>query len=231
LFSAAEPSFTSVALGDSYNFGSDANLGTNNSLGDGMDSHMADWMGWTGHMNSGSGGTGWATTGSAYTFGQRIANGDHLLNGTPSVLCLQGSINDKNAAAATITANVTSAIQTIRAQLPYMPILVFGVWPAQAGTTGTLTLAANETAVQAGVTAVGTDPFLTFIPINGAYGGAPLSGVGYNGTAQGGTSSLTGSGNADVYMYDVTHPNLLGTAAFGKWKAIQAYRALLAMAG
>jgi lysophospholipase L1-like esterase len=217
-FQAPEAPFCTVSLGDSYVYGTNAT-----ALGDGMDAHMADRLGWNNHMNSGSGGTGWVLGSSAYTFLQRIQNGDLALNGTPNLICLQGSGNDKNSSGATVTANVTTALQLIRLTYPLAPVLVFGVWPASNFSGGTLSVTANEAAVQAGVTGYGTDPMVQFIPINGAVGGAPLSGSGFVG-------GTTGSGNADVDMFDTTHPNSVGGAAFGRWKADQAYRALLNIA-
>jgi hypothetical protein len=207
LFQSATPQIRTVALGDSYCLGSSATL-----LGDGVDAVMADYLGWSNHMNSGSGGTGWATTSSAYTFLQRIQNGDLGLNGgIPDIICLQGSINDKNAAAATVTANCLAGLQAARAYAPNALIFVFGVWPAAGGTNGTLSIADNEAAIGAAVTAF-NDTRAWFIPINSAYGGAWLEGTGT-------TSSPTGTGNADAWMFDNSHLGDYGCLVAGKLKA------------
>jgi hypothetical protein len=213
-FQAAKAKIKTVCLGDSYCFGSSATL-----LGDGVDAVMADYLGWADHTNSGSGGTGWATTNSAYTFLQRIQNGDLALSGgVPDVVCLQGSINDKNAAAADVTANCLAGLQSVRSQCPNALIFVFGVWPASAGTGGTLSIAANEAAIAAAVTAF-ADANTFFIPINGAYGGAWLEGTGT-------TSAPTGSGNADAWMSDNAHLGDYGCYAAGKLKATALLQAL-----
>lgn len=212
VFEAEEAPLRTVSLGDSYCYGSNAAC-----LGDGVDAVMADNLGWANHMNSGSGGTGWATTNSAYRFDQRITNGDILLSGgTPDIITLQGSINDKNASAATITANCLSGLQELRSDYPLALIFVFGVWGASGGTGGTLTLANNEAAVAAAVTAF-ADPYTFFIPINSAYSGAWLTGTGFVG-------STTGTGNADVWMSDASHLNEFGTYAGGYLKAQAIYR-------
>lgn len=212
IFEAPESILRTVCLGDSYCYGSSAT-----ALGDGVDAVMADYLGWTNHINSGSGGTGWATTNSAYTFLQRIQNGDiALCGGTPDVVCLQGSINDKNAAASTVTANCLAGLQAVRNLYPMAVIFVFGVWGASGGTGGTLSIAANEQAISDAVTAF-ADANTFFIPINGAYGGAWLTGTGT-------TSSPTGTGNADVWMFDASHLGDYGTAAAGKIKAAAVMR-------
>ena len=182
---------------------------------------MTDYLGLNNHTNSGSGGTGWATGASAYTFLQRIQNGDvALCGGIPDVIFLRGSVNDKNAVAATITANVTTALQILRSSYPFAIIIVFGVWPAAVASSGSLSVAANEAAVQAGVSAFSDPVGLTFfIPINGANGGPLLTGTGWVG-------ATTGSGVADTWMADNTHPNTAGAAAMGLLQA-QAVRQLV----
>lgn len=211
---APEAPLCSAALGDSYDYGTNAT-----ALGDGLDAHMADRLGWNNHMNSGSGGTGWATGGAAYNFLQRIQNGDLALNGAPSVVSLMTSTNDKNSAAASVTANVAAALQLIRTAYPVAPILLFGGFNA-ASATGTLSMAANENAVQAGIASYNaSDPMIQWIPVTNALPGAVLTGSGFVG-------GTTGTGNADANMFDTSHPNDAGTANFGRWKAEQAYRAL-----
>lgn len=207
VFEASPPLVRSVSLGDSYVFGSQAT-----ALGDGIDAVMADYLGLGCHTNSGSGGTGWATGGSAYNFLQRVQNGDiALCGGVPDVIFLNGSVNDKNSTGSTITSNVLAALQSIRATYPKAVIIVFGVWPANVAQTGSLSVSANEAAVQAGVAAF-VDPLTFFIPINGAVGGPLLTGLGWVG-------GTTGSGTADTWMFDNTHPNTAGANSMGVLKA------------
>lgn len=219
IMQSAAPVFRSVSLGDSWNQGAAAT-----GYYDGIDVVMADHLGWSSHMNSGSGGTGWVANGGGtiYNFLDRINNGDLGLNGTPDIVTLQGSINDKNSAAAAVTANALAGLQKTRELYPAIPILMYGVWPASGGAGGTLSIAANEQAISDAVTAFG-DRLTAFIPINGAYGGAPLSGTGFVG-------STTGTGNADVVMADASHLNTVGTLIMGRWKAERAIDALNALA-
>ena len=213
IFEADESPLRTVCLGDSYCYGSNATI-----LGDGVDAVMADYLGWNNHMNSGSGGTGWATTNSAHTFYQRIVNGDLLLNGgTPDIICIQGSINDKRASAADVTNSCIAGIQKIRDTYPNALVFVFGVWGASAGNGGTLSNAANEVAIEAAVNTFLPDNSIAFIPINSAYSGSWLTGTGFVGTT-------TGTGNADVWMADNAHLNEYGTYAGGYLKAQAIYR-------
>jgi lysophospholipase L1-like esterase len=202
----------SVALGDSYCYGSSATL-----LGDGIFAVMADYLGLNNHTNSGSGGTGWATGGSAYNFLQRIQNGDLSLGGAPDVIFLQGSVNDRNSAAADITANCLSGLRASRTLYPNAPIVVFGVWPANVASTGTLTVAANEAAVKAAFDAF-ADANSVWIPVNGNTP-AWLVGTGYVG-------ATTGTGDADINMSDVSHLNTTGTLSKGKMLAYALYAAV-----
>lgn len=180
---------------------------------------MADYLGWSNHTNSGSGGTGWATVSSAYTFLQRIQNGDLALSGgAPDIVCLQGSINDKGAAAAVVTANCLAGLASVRNQYPLAIIFVFGVWGAAAGSGGTLSVADNESAIASAVSSFG-DSKTFFIPINSAYGGAWLTGTGT-------TSAPTGTGNADAWMFDASHLGDYGASAAGKLKAAAIIRIL-----
>lgn len=213
---APGPVLKSVSIWDSWGYGSSAT-----HLGDGIDAVMADHLGWDSHMNSGSGGTGWATT-IGYNFLQRIQNGDAALNGAPDVIKTGCSINDKNFAAATITANALLGLQTLRAAYPDALIIFFGVWPATGGTGGSgVTLAQNEAAGLAAFTAF-ADSFSIYVPVNAATGGAPLSGSGYVG-------ATTGTGNADFDMFDGSHLNTVGTGVMGKWEADQVLSGVVAL--
>jgi hypothetical protein len=212
IFEADESPFRTVSLGDSYCYGTAAEI-----LGDGVDAAMADYLGWSNHMNSGSGGTGWATTNAAYRFDERIANGDLTLNGgSPDIITLQGSINDKNASASSVTSGCLAGIRSARGQFPNAIIFVFGVWNAPGG-AGTLSATANEAAIQSAVSSA-NDDLVFFIPISSAYSGAWLSGTGNS-------AAPTGNGNADVWLAEASHLNEYGTYAGGYLKAQAIYRA------
>lgn len=190
LLKAPTPALRSVSLADSYVQGAAAT-----ARGDGLHAVMADYLGLSyGHMNSGSGGTGWVANsgGTVYNFLERIQNGDAALNGTPDIIFLSGSVNDKNSSAAAITANVLAGLQLLRASYPNAVITVFGVWPALGGANGTLSIALNEAAVLAGVTAF-NDPLTAWVAINGAAGQTPLSGSGWVGNAYSGPLTFTGA--------------------------------------
>jgi hypothetical protein len=219
LYEMPEAQLKTACIGDSYCYGSSATL-----LGDGVDAVMADYLGWADHMNSGSGGTGWVhNPAGSFNFLQRIQNGDLALNGgVPDVICFQGSINDKNATAEAITANCLAGLIAARSYAPNALFFVFGVWPATAGTNGTLSIADNEAAIAAAVTAF-NDSNTFFVPINGAYAGAWLTGTGT-------TAAPAGAGNADAWMFDTSHLGDYGCLAAGRIKASSILHAIISRA-
>lgn len=162
-----------VFLGDSYVFGSGPDL-----TADGVAVHMADRMG-VALQASGSGGTGWNQTATGvYRFDQRIANGDLALGyRAPEVVFLHASVNDAytGQSAATVQANALAGLRSARAQLPGVPVIVFGCIAAPNRTAAAVTLAEN--AVAAAVAAFG-DSLCRFVPIDGDPGGKWVSGLG-----------------------------------------------------
>lgn len=205
---AKDPIFKSDDCGDSWAYGSSAT-----HLGDGIAAVAADYLGWDSNMQSGAPGAGWGTV-TGYNHMQRVLNGDLGLNGTPSVIRLRGSINDKNTTAATITANLLAAAQFARTTYPNALIIISGVYPVAGGNGGTqVTNAQNEAAVLAAFNAF-ADPFSFYIPVGAAPLGSPLTGTGFVG-------STTGTGNADVNMFDGSHLNTVGCAPMGRWEAEQ----------
>lgn len=206
-----DPEFRSVIIGDSWVYGSSAT-----AIGDGVFAQMADRLGFDGHMNSGSGGTGWDhSNASVYNFLQRIQNGDEALNGTPTgPIFLMGSINDKNGSASNITTRCVDAIALLRSRYPVLPIIGFGVAPVAGGQGGTLTLAANEAAVKAAFDQHASDRLVQFVPVQQAIGGAFV--------AEGATTG-------HPLMFDASHLNDAGSASAGGWYADRAIDALSAM--
>jgi hypothetical protein len=146
-----------VFLGDSYIVGSAAA-----NYGDGLAPVLADYLG-VDLMASGSGGTGWnQSLTTVYRFDQRIANGDLGLDGTPEVIFLMASVNDRQRDQTVVQANALAGLQSARAQYPGVPIIVFGCAALPAGTLAQVT--ATEQAVQAAVMAF-ADPLTAFVPV------------------------------------------------------------------
>ena len=110
-------------------------------------------------------------------------------------------------------------MQAIRSAHPATLIFVFGVFGAAGGANGSLSIANNEAAIQAAVVDF-NDKYTFFIPVNGAYGGAWLTGTGT-------VAAPTGTGNADVWMSDSSHLNEYGTYAAGYLKAQAIYRKVI----
>jgi lysophospholipase L1-like esterase len=197
----------SCLLGDSYVHGTGAAV-----LGDGFGAVMADWLGGRAHSNSGSGGTGWVNNGagSSYTFNQRIENGDLALGGTPGLIVLMGSYNDRNLPVEAVTANVLAGLRKARALYPDALIAVFGVFPGASGPSAAII--ATETAVSNAVTVFG-DFWTRFIAISTRPGGNLITGTGRS-------EAPTGIGNSDLYTSaDQIHPSPAGHAFIGRFAA------------
>lgn len=200
-------------IGDSYIYGSAATV-----LGDGVAPVCGDWLGATMHA-SGSGGTGWATTGNAYRFDQRIANGDLALGGVvPDLILMMASVNDRTLPTATVTANAHTGMQTARALYPNTPIIMFGC----AGASYVSSVLATEAAVQSAVNQL-ADPMTAFVPVSSDSNGAWVSGSGKVGTP-------ANDGNSDwATVADGTHPSDEGCAMLGRRYARAALGALTTM--
>jgi hypothetical protein len=206
-YTAPDPAFRTASLGDSYVVGSAATV-----RGDGLHCVIADALGWRAHTTSGSGGTGWVVASGAYTFGQRIANGDLSLGGMPSAVILGGSVNDRTSTAEAVQAAVDSGLRDVRGIIgPHAPIFMLGVFNPSIMSGAALSAAAMETAIESAVTAV-ADPLVFFIPITNAYGGAWLT------TAN--TAALTA---------DTAHLNNYACIEFGKKAAAEARASILAL--
>ncbi len=162
-----------VFLGDSYVFGSGPSLAA-----DGVAVQMADRMGLA-LQASGSGGTGWNQTATTVLrFDQRIAGGDLTrAYHAPEVVFLHASVNDALPAQnyATVQANALAGLRAARAQLPGVPIVVFGCVAAPNRMAAQVT--ACEAAVAAAVTAF-ADPLCRFVPVDGDPSGKWISGLG-----------------------------------------------------
>ncbi|HDR9029960.1 TPA: SGNH/GDSL hydrolase family protein [Burkholderia vietnamiensis] len=177
-----------VGLGDSYMQGAD---GTH--YGDGLFMRMADYLGIRNFMASGSGGTGWQTAPTTYRFGDRIANGDLSLNGTPDIIFLMGSYNDRNAATqAAIQTPALAGMQAARSQFPNALIVVIGAYPGSTGPSAGILQA--EAAMQAAF-AQFADSFSVFVPIS-----PPGFPQGYMVFGTGNTGAPAGNGNADLWI-------------------------------
>ena len=156
-------------------------------------------LGWDDCWGFVKGGTGYIATasGTAYTYGQRIAE---ALTRNPDVWVFAGSTNDIGNSSASITAAALACYQAIRAGGSTAPIIVFGVWPINNASVSTV-----ETAIQAAVTAF-ADPLgkTFFIP---CYGDTmPWVTGAWNNSAN------TGSVNAPMYIGgDNVHPTEIGT--------------------
>lgn len=206
------PEMRSVSIGDSWVYGSSAT-----ALGDGIFAQMADRLGLAGHMNSGSGGTGWdQTSTTVYNFYQRIQNGDEALNGTPTgPIFLMATINDKNGSASNITTRCAAAIGLLRSRYPTLPIIGFGVAPVSGGQGGALALADNEAAVKTAFDQFAADGFVKFVPVASAIGGSFVA---------------TGATTGHPLMFDTSHLNDAGCRSAGAWYANKAIDALYSMA-
>lgn len=162
-----------VFLGDSYVFGSGPDF-----TADGVAVQMADRMGMA-LQASGSGGTGWNQTATGvHRFDQRIVAGDLTLGyRAPEVVFLHASVNDAYTGqnAATLQANALAGLRSARAQLPGVPIIVFGCIAAPNRTAAAVTVA--ESAIAAAVSAF-ADPLCRFVPVDSDPGGKWVSGLG-----------------------------------------------------
>lgn len=206
---AADPVLRTVALGDSWMVGTAAT-----HLADALDLFCADCLGWDHHMQSGAASTGFVNNnGGGYNFLDRVNNGDLALGGTPDIILMRASLNDKNQSGAAVTANCLAAFRSARAQFPNALLIQMGAYPVAGANGGTLSSTANEAAVKAAFDAA-ADPFAVFVPIINAVGGAPISGTGN-------PSAPTGAGNADFLMApgDPSHLSTYGAAQLGPWQA------------
>lgn len=199
---------TSCLLGDSYVYGTGAA-----ALGDGFGAVMADWLGIHAHTNSASGGTGWANAvGGLYTFNQRIANGDLALGGTPDLIVLASSYNDRSQSTTIVNANALAGLQSARSLYPDALVAVLGTFPANSGPSAATI--ATENAVFAAVTQF-DDYWTRFIAVSMRTNGMLISGTGT-------VSAPTGTGNSDLYTgADATHPTAAGHAFIGRFCAEQ----------
>lgn len=180
-------------LGDSYVYGSGATV-----LGDGLGAVLADQLGIRFIQNSGSGGTGWATSNSAYRFDERIFNGDLELGGTPDIIFLMASYNDRNNTPSIITSNALFGMQTARTKYPNAIIIVLGCFPGATGPSAGI-LSAEDAVLSAFNSFL--DPKSAFIPVSNDTNGAWITGTGKVG-------AVTNSGNSDVMTdTDGVHPS------------------------
>jgi lysophospholipase L1-like esterase len=184
--------------GDSYSAGTGATAGWN--------SHgrvCCDWLGVSDLWSAATGSTGYTVGG---TTGVYLARSSLITSAAPDIIVFQGGYNDRNAAAADVTAAALACFQDARARAPSAPIFVFGAWP---GTQGTSAVTATETAIEAAVSAF-DDPFTRFIACTNDAAGPWLFGTGREG-------ATNGSGNTDFYIAtDAVHPNDAGNAFLGR---------------
>lgn len=193
----------SVLLGDSYCFGANAT-----HLGDGFGAVIGDFLG-TSHMNSGSGGTGWANNPPSYRFDERIIRGDLGFNGDPDLILLMGSINDRTRSPTDVTNNCVVGLRSARSQYPSVPIVVFGALP---GATGPTTALINTNDAVASAVLAFDDPYCAFV-------NASPSAIAVNAviTGTGRIGAPTGTGNSDVYTdTDGIHPPTVGHSYIGQ---------------
>jgi hypothetical protein len=170
--------------------------------GDGYAMVAGDYLGISDIWMSGVGGTGYQATNSAadYSFPQRVPY-DIAGIGLPfDAIFFVGGVNDIGSTATAVT-GLQSCISLVRAWNAAIPIFVCGVW-SQCGSGGLANSQTLETALLAAASASG-DPNIICVPISNAADGAVMTGIGA-------TGSLSGSGNADVYITAAPHPNTLG---------------------
>lgn len=161
---------------------------------------VSKYLGISDPWNTGLGGSGYISTnsGTTYNFIQHI--NDVLLN-APDLIIVAGGFNDRltNTAAAVQAATLTY-LQTLRASLASVPIIVLGIWGEATGPDAS-TLTA-EAAIKAAVVQM-NDSQIFFVPIS--TDPAPWE------TGTGKITGPTGSGNADVYISsDGIHPDQAG---------------------
>jgi len=183
--------------------------------GNNVPNRVSKRCGWGDVWNLSKGGTGWiATGGGFYTYGQRVAqalalNPDILVFGTPT--------NDYASSAASITAAVKAALESVRAAGYAGPIVVLGAWPKNDANVATA-----ETAVAAGVTQAADPLGLTFF--------IPLFATSYAPVVCGPWNNAFNAildNSALAISADGTHPGELGTAILADFVAQEIRRSVL----
>lgn len=201
-----------VFVGDSYVGGTGA------TYVDGDYVAIASYLcGFQNPWQSGIGGTGYVNPGAATPFISHISD---VINANPDIVVIAGGTNDTGSSAATVQAAVLLYIQTLRAGLPTVPIVVLGVWPKSTGPSAAVLT--TEGAVSAAVTQF-NDPLCVFEPIATDPTGSWIFGTGN-------TGAPAGNGNADLYIgSDGTHPNDAGYDFLGRRSAVAVQSAIRTM--
>jgi lysophospholipase L1-like esterase len=204
-----------VVFGDSFIEGKDPlhPLAQISCPNDGFANRIGDLLGWDECIVCGVGGTGYLsdTTGTAKKYGDRI---NDITSLNPDVVVVFGSLNDGPPYTPANTQAAVTAFHTqLAAALPNAVIVVLGV---QKVGNSSDTLASLNTAVAAGVAAVGA-PNITFVDM---FNPAWVTGTGKS-TAQ------TNDGNADwVTGSDGVHPTWEGHN-FYTYKIAEAIRNII----
>lgn len=163
------------------------------------------------------GGTGWLNAGVATTLRGRIAD---LIATGADVVALAAGTNDNSANAASITTEVATYLQELRAGLPRALIKLFGVWPQNTGPAASMITIEN--AVKAGFDQV-SDARMAFIPVSTDPTGSWIFGTGSNGSGSGNAALYQGSGGV--------HTNDAGQEYLARRMATAGRKALLSMLG
>ena len=207
---ATPPGPRVIVLGDSYVEGQ---TGSGNTL-DSFTHVLGHLLGWSDIWASGSGGTGYLSTGPANSARKRFQDRlqADVLQYRPDIVIVAGGYGDsENFSGEQIRAAAEQLYRTIRTQLPATKLIVLGPW----GTSSVITpnLAKTRDAIQPAATAQAhmfIDTYTGQIYVNGkAVGSAP--GPWITGTGRAGNPA--NDGNADFYVSnDANHPTPAGHA-------------------
>jgi hypothetical protein len=207
--------FRLMVLGDSVAHGTGATWN-----GDSFCRAAADHLGVSDLWVSADGGTGFIAVGGGgkQNYVTRVAD---VLVAKPDLLVTHLSQNDVASTPAAVVTAVGQFLDGIRAQLPTLPILIFGKFWNDASLAASQAI---ESAVQAAV-AARNDPFVRFVNTQVTTGTAPR--VPISGT--GSTTALAGTGNAD-WAFDgpTAHPSTEGHLWIGRFVAAQVKAAVAA---
>lgn len=134
-----------VFAGDSFTYGTDAS-----HLGSGYGWVAADKLGFRHSLNSGAGGTGYvATSGSSVKLADRLAD----INDTAphDIIVVAMGINDIGQSAASVTAQVTAVLTSLRANNPAAQIFAVGPWDVNAPSAPVSGYSTTKAAIVAGI--------------------------------------------------------------------------------
>ncbi|WP_407122754.1 SGNH/GDSL hydrolase family protein [Bradyrhizobium sp. STM 3561] len=199
-----------VFAGDSYTSGTGATYGDSDWA-----SIAAYLLGIDDPWHSALTGTGFLNPGTTWTARSHVSD---ITGASPDLVVIAYGTNDTGLSG--IQAEVLLYLQTIRASLANVPIVVLGPWPKATGPSAAILTV--ESAVSAAVTQF-NDPLCAFVPVSADTVGSWVFGTGFVG-------ATNGSGNSDVYIdTDGIHPSNAGHEFLGRRAAAGIATALMAM--